>query len=409
MLDPACGDGRLLTAVADRLGAAGVATRLTGCDVSSDALAAITDPRIETVHADALAHEWSGSEFDVVIGNPPFLSQMAAGTTRGGSSRHGGGPYADAAVEFLALAIDLAATDGGIVALVLPQSVLGARDAAPVRAHVDARARLEWSWWRARQDHFDAAVNVCLLGFVRQPTPPAASAWTRVVTDHLGVPALDVATLTCAGTLGDRAGFNANFRDEYYALVPAVSDESDGPPLITSGLIDPGICHWGTRPVRFAKQQFARPRVDLSKLTGRFPAWAARKLVPKVLVANQTRVVEAVADPTGAWLPGVPVTTATPDDGTPSSVWSLATVLNSPVVSVLAWQAAAGTGLSTTAVRVSPVALAQMPWPAGDLDAAVAALREGDIAGSAELACAGYGLDVEQVETLLDWWNSIRP
>ena len=35
---------------------------------------------------------------------------------------------------------------------------------------------------------------------------------------------------------------------------------------------------------------------DLSALEGRFPAWARRKLVPKVLIANQTRVVEAVAD-----------------------------------------------------------------------------------------------------------------
>ena len=71
-----------------------------------------------------------------MVGNPPFLSQMAAATTRGGSSRHGGGPYADAAVEFLALAMRLARPDGGRVGLVLPQSIIGARDAGPVRAQV---------------------------------------------------------------------------------------------------------------------------------------------------------------------------------------------------------------------------------------------------------------------------------
>ena len=74
---------------------------------------------------------------DVVVGNPPYLSQLAAATTRGGSSRHGGGPYADAAVEFLALAHRLARPDGGRIGLVLPQSILASRDAAPVRA--DAR------------------------------------------------------------------------------------------------------------------------------------------------------------------------------------------------------------------------------------------------------------------------------
>ena len=57
------------------------------------------------------------------------------------------------------------------------------------------------------------------------------------------------------------------------------------------------------------------------KLAGDSQRWAQRKLVPKVLVANQTRLIEAVADPDGAWLPGVPVNTVTPTarDGHPST------------------------------------------------------------------------------------------
>lgn len=411
VLDPACGDGRLLTAVGNLLVAKGCSVELVGCDVSLEALTAVLDDRIKTLHADALTYDWCSEKFDVVIGNPPFLSQMAAGTTRGGASRLGGGAYADAAVEFLALSISLATTTGGIVALVLPQSVLGARDAAPIRAEVDARAELTWSWWEPKQDHFDAAINVCLLGFELRPTAHGVETkpWTRVVTDRMGIPSLDPSELWTLGTLADRAEFNSNFRDEYYALVPAVSDDADGPPLVPSGLIDPGHCHWGERPVRFAKQVFEHPRVDVSKLTGRFPAWAQRKLVPKVLVANQTKVVEAVADPTGAWLPGVPVTTATPLDGSIELVWELAAVLNSPVVSVLAWQAAAGTGLSTTSVRVSPVTLGAMPWPAGSLSAATAALRAGDVAAAAELTCAAYGLAPADAQTIVNWWNAARP
>ncbi len=336
---------------------------------------------------------------------------MASGTTCGGASRHGGGAYADAAVEFLALSVSLTKPDGGLVALVMPQSVLGSLDAAPVRAQVDRCAELCWSWWEPRQDHFDASVNVCLLGFRRTPsaTVKPTATWTRVVTDRLGVPALDPGALQAAGTLGERAEFNANFRDEYYALVPAVSDHADGPPLVPSGLIDPGLCHWGTRPVRFAKHTFEHPRVDLSKLAGRFPAWAQRKLVPKVLVANQTKVVEAVADPDGLWLPGVPVTTATPPGGDKKAVWELAAVLNSPVVSVLAWQAAAGTGLSTTSVRVSPVTLAAMPWPAYSLASASAAIQTGYVAAAAELTCAAYGVDAATTSLLLTWWNANRP
>ena len=94
--------------------------------------------------------------------------------------------------------------------------------------------------------------------------------------------------------------------------MPAVHEGGDGPPLVTSGLIDPGICLWGRRPMTFARRTFTHPRVDLTQLTGRFPRWAERKLVPKVLVANQTRILEAVADRPGAWLPGVPVNTVTP-------------------------------------------------------------------------------------------------
>lgn len=411
ILDPSCGDGRLLTAVADRLAAVGIRAELVGCDVSDKALASITDARIHTIHADALVHDWSGGGFDLVIGNPPFLSQMAAGTTRGGASRHGGGPYADAAVEFLALSFEIVRPVGGLVALVMPQSVLGARDAGAVRADINNRAELTWSWWEQRQDHFDASVNVCLLGFElgRGTAQHNPTIWTRVVTDPLGIPTLDGAQLHAHGTLGDRAEFNANFRDEYYALVPAVSDQADGPPLVPSGLIDPGVCRWGERPVRFAKQVFAQPRVDLSKLSGRFPAWAQRKLVPKVLVANQTKVVEAVADPDGVWLPGVPVTTATPVQGNVDMVWELAAVLNSPMVSVLAWQAAAGTGLSTTSVRVSPVTLASMPWPRGSVAAAAEAVRQTDMEAAARLTCAAYGLNVEVTQSLVGWWNAHRP
>ena len=107
-------------------------------------------------------HDWGDERFDVVLGNPPFLSQLAASTTRGGSSRHGGGPYADAAAEFLALAVRLARPGGGRVGLVLPQSILASRDAAEVRSDVDRRAELIWSWWSPRRV-FDAQVFVCAL------------------------------------------------------------------------------------------------------------------------------------------------------------------------------------------------------------------------------------------------------
>ena len=397
-----------MSAVAERLVDLGHTCEPVGCDIDAEALDQVGDDRIRLIHDDALSRDWGDERFEIVIGNPPFLSQMAADTTRGGSSRHGGGPYADAAVEFMALAVRLAEPEGGRVALVLPQSILAARDGGPVRTAVAQRADLDWSWWEPRQQHFDANVNVCVLGFGRPSTgTTTASSWTRVVTDRLGIPTLDRDRLHHSGTLGDRAELNVNFRDEYYALVPAVSDDADGPPLITSGLIDPGRCHWGEQPVRFAKQVFQHPRVDLSKLTGRFPAWAARKLVPKVLVANQTRIIEAVADPEGAWLPGVPVTTVTPPEtlqDRPAGVWELAAVLTSPIASVLAWHAAGGTGLSTTSMRVGPAVLAATPWPAGPLERAVEALRSGDVVACGRAVTIAYGVTGDEADRLVSWW-----
>jgi SAM-dependent methyltransferase len=409
VLDPACGDGRFLIEIGRRLRQRGVAVELTGCDIDPAALAAVDDPSLFRINADALGVDWGGATFDIVVGNPPFLSQMSSTTTRGGASRHGGGPYADAAAEFLALAVRLARPDGGRVGLVLPQSIIGARDAGPVRREVARHADLVWSWWEPRQQHFDAAVNVCALGFERPATRHTTQlSWTRLVTDRLGMPALDPSQLATLGTIGDRAELNANFRDEYYALVPAVSDAADGPPLVTSGLIDPGVCLWGRRPVTFAKRTFDAPRVDLTRLTGRFPRWARRKLVPKVLVANQTRIIEAVADPGGAWLPGVPVNTVTPS-APAVDVHEIAAVLTSPVPSLIAWQIAAGTGLSTNTVRVAPAVLAAVPWPAGDLSTAVAALQRGDVFGCGQLVTHAYGIERTLAELALAWWRSQLP
>ena len=209
-----------------------------------------------------------------MIGNPPYLSQMATATTRGGSSGRGGGPYADAAVEFLALAGELVDPDGGRVALVLPQSLLASRDATDIRTSIGERAHLVWSWWTGRRV-FDAQVHVCVLAFEFGRAEPAArrSNWSHVVTSRHDVPAVPAGLATDA-TLGDRARLNANFRDEYYGMIPAVGDHDGGPPLITSGLVDPGRSWWGARSITFAKQRFERPRVDLARLDDHMARWA---------------------------------------------------------------------------------------------------------------------------------------
>ena len=420
VLDPACGDGRFLAGADRRSASLGATVTLTGCDVDPAAINAARAalPAQADLHeADALTTTWPAHRFDLVIGNPPYLSQMAAATTRGGSSGRGGGPYADAAAEFLSLAGDLVEPDGGRVALVLPQSLLASRDAAAIRNSIGERATMIWSWWSDRRV-FDAQVHVCVLAFEFGRAEPAdrRSNWSHVVTSRRGVP--DIPTdLSVAGCLGDRARLNANFRDEYYGMIPAVGDHDAGPRLVTSGLVDPGRSWWGERSITFAKQRFDRPRVDLTQLDDHMAQWARRRLVPKVLVANQTRVVEAVCDPDGAWLPAVPVLGVYPSGAhwgdevvrpvgeLAASAWAIAAVLTSPLASAWLWHRGAGTGLSADAIRLSPVTLGALPWPSGDLVAAVEALGRGDVRACGSAVDVAYGIADDAA--LLEWWSQL--
>jgi len=397
VVDPSCGDGRFLAAAARRVRDLGGRPVLVGVDIDPASLAAaataLAGEHVTLSEGDALAHAWP-ADVDVVVGNPPYLSQMAAATTRGGASRHGGGPYAEAAVEFLALAFRMLGPRGRL-GLVLPQSIFASRDAADVRAELDRRAGLVWSWWSPRPV-FDAQVVVCAI--VAAIGVPAARRWTDVVTAALDVPALPA--LASDGALGARARLTANFRDQYYGLVPAVVDDGCGPPLVTSGLIDPGRSAWGDRAVTFGRRRFTRPTVELDRLTPVMRRWAAELLVPKVLIANQTRVVEAVVDDAGAWLPGVPALTARPQPGI--DPWHVAAVLTSPVASAWTWYRAAGTGLAARSVRLGPRWLVELPWPAGDVRLAADALRAGDIAACGRAIARAYGAD--DAGELVDWW-----
>jgi SAM-dependent methyltransferase len=416
VLDPACGDGRFLAAAAEHVVAAGGAVSLLGVDIDAGsvatarrALAGLGDVRIEL--GDALTRDWGDAAYDVVLTNPPYLSQLAAATSRGGASGRGGGPYADAAAEFLAMAVGLATPGDGRVGLVLPQSILGSRDAGPVRAMVERLAEPVWSWWSPRF-HFDAAVVVCAVVFRRRGNRRPVGGdrepvWTAVVTRAMGIP--DVPALDVSGCVGDHAVLTANFRDEYYGLIPAVGDHVSGPRLVTSGAIDPDRCHWGRRAVTFNRRRFLRPRVDVSRLDDRMRRWAHRLAVPKLLIANQTRVVECVADRRATMLPAVPVLTARPAASGDSALSALAAVLSSPLASAWLWHAAAGTGLSARTVRLRPALVATVPWPRGPLDAATAAYDAGDLSAAAVAVHHAYDIGDHDGDRLLAWWRAWLP
>ena len=136
--------------------------------------------------------------FDVVVGNPPFLGQLRRRTAHDAArqaqlqERHGAlvRPYTDPAWLFLAAAVD-AVAPGGRVALVQPQSLLAARDAEPVRAHLDAVADLDDVWVDAG-GAFAASVDVCAPVLRRRDGGmPRPADWTAALARAHGIPTIE--------------------------------------------------------------------------------------------------------------------------------------------------------------------------------------------------------------------------
>src|SRR6185436_15483438 len=116
--------------------------------------------------------------------------------------------------------------------------------------------------------------------------------------------------------------------------------------LVTSGGVDLVHDLWSRRPTKFAGNRFTRPVVDLARLRRDDPVlaqWGERLLVPKLLVATQTRAVELLVDERGDMWPSVPVVAvvAPVDD-----LWLLAAALASPPVSANSLRRHAGAALS---------------------------------------------------------------
>jgi predicted RNA methylase len=379
--DPSCGGGAFLLEAARRT------DRLVAIDVdplavavTEAALLLASGRRPVTMVGDALLDEWP-AEVDAVVGNPPFLSQLRSATVRDRerAAALGATGYVDESALFLLAA----ARRAGRVALLQPESVVASAGAAAVREELAGRVERIWVPDRPL---FDAAVRV--VGVVVGPGGGAVTDWAALLADARGVP--EVALADDHGTLGERCTVTAGFRDEYYGLGPFVR-EGEGAPLITAGLIDPNRCRWGEVPARYGKQRWERPGVV-----------GDRDVVPKVLVATQTRVVEAFADEDGTCVPCTPVISVVPHD---LPLRHALAVLLAPPVSAWALRRSVGTALSGDAIKLSAGQVRSIPLPAPSpsWDVAADLLRDGDLVGAGRAMGDAYGCDV------LDWWEARLP
>jgi hypothetical protein len=489
--DPACGAGAFLVAAADALVARGVPAhevvteRLHGMDVDAAAVAeacvvlarwaaehgAVVDPdRIRVQHGDALAvaaGRWPQRPpegFDLVVGNPPFLSQLSSSTSRDGERRRRlgerfgeVGAYTDDAALFLLAGVELVAP-GGVVAMVQPQSVLSARDAGAVRDRVLRDAALDGLWAHGGSPFPDADVAVCAPalrrrhaverdaagscevrwehGAVRhrshQRPPSAGARWGTLLAPALGVPD----TPPCSGaTVGTVATATAGFRDEFYALADCTSSASptdldagsdrdaSRAPLVSVGMIDPLQRRWDTGEHRVAGRRLRSPMVDLVELSRRHPRvarWAAARRVPKVLVATQTKVVEAWADPSGDAVPLTPVISVEPLPHAGLDVWHLVAALSAPPVAAAALREHVGAGRSAGVLRWSASAVCEAALPVDSELWARGADLARELQGLSSTAARNPLLDELAVvmtrahglsgeHPVVSWWSMRRP
>jgi hypothetical protein len=204
--------------------------------------------------------------------------------------------------------------------------------------------------------------------------------------------------------VGSVATATAGFRSQFYGVVDDVREGGEGSPLVTAGLIDVGRSAWGERPTRIGGRRWQRPTVDVGSLGDEVRPWFEARLVPKLLVATQTKVVEAVVDETGELLPSVPVISV---EAPAERLWDLAAALMAPPVTAWLLERTIGSGLSVDAVRLSAKLLLQVPLPTDRRawTAARKALRQGDLDRFAVAACRAYAAD----EALAGWWRDRLP
>jgi hypothetical protein len=130
------------------------------------------------------------------------------------------------------------------------------------------------------------------------------------------------------------------------------------------------------------------------------------RLVPKVLVATQTRVLEVLPDPDGRLVPSVPVVAVAGED-----VWSIAAALSAPPVSAWALHRAAGAALTADAVKLSAKQILDVPLPSDRevWEGVARRLAAHDIEAPefARLMTRAYGLPDDH--PVVGWWLARVP
>jgi SAM-dependent methyltransferase len=199
VLDPACGNGVFLAAVARRAEREGIPVVIEGWDIDAAALAEaegrLGPGRCRLVHRDALDPE--ERRFDLVVGNPPYLEAKRMPDAAKRRLREICPVAATGAFDLYAAFVERGAQllrDDGSLAFLVPNRLAVTANAARLRSWLLDRGEVSLVDL-SRSDVFpDAAVYPIVLG-LRCGAPPALACETLTGTERTVLDAATVRTI----------------------------------------------------------------------------------------------------------------------------------------------------------------------------------------------------------------------
>jgi hypothetical protein len=170
------------------------------------------------------------------------------------------------------------------------------------------------------------------------------------------------------------------------------------------------------------KRKWNAPRIDRVRMArdGTLEPWLAARLVPKVVMATQTRVIEVLVDAAGELVPGLPLITIVPHTpAAESDLWRIAAAIASPVATAVAFRRYAGAALSVDALKLSASQVERLPLPTVDAawragaecladahEAGDAAARRAALHAFGLAMVEAYGLPAALAAEVAAWWTN---
>jgi hypothetical protein len=385
--------------------------------------------------------------FDVILGNPPFLNRLE-NLTRGEDSHRlalqakfnkAGKGYVNYASLFLLESSRLIRIKG-FLTLIQPESLLATKDSNSTRRYLASNGNM-LHLWLALENVFEANVRTCapvwqrglvqdlkverssgLLGKVEDGVElpenfSETATWSFLISDLLGVPR--TSKFASQGSLSELGTcLSGDFIGNFYDLSEFVIDEqlTDNARLMTVGLVDPLISRWGKKTTKFNKKTFTYPRIDEVRAHKKqnISRLLKTSMVPKVLIATQTKVLEAYPDVSGKMVASIPLLSFVPTD--PSNLFRVTAMFLSPTLNARVASEVMGSGLVTHALKLSRDQVLALPLPkegkswneAAKMVEKIVTIGESptrqEFYEIGKLMCRAYG-DLD--DKCLDWWMEL--